>query len=229
MLGTQGKGGALLAVHQDFFHFLEACGGNHEAHGPAGASLGVVAAAGQAEAVHGHGGDSLLGDLKLDAGVDGPGLVLGHGEDGAGDQLLQLALGNPDGPAGVHVRQLRVIIGALGGDGEGGVACPDGHLVILVHHHGDGTLGESSDDVTEELGREDALAGVGHLGLHVVGDGGFHVIAGEAQTVSRPAEDTLDDGKAALGGHGAARNVQTLNQHIFFTGKTHTQFPFLYQ
>jgi hypothetical protein len=45
--------------------------------------------------------------------------------------------------------------------------------------------------------------------------------------VTCPAENAFDNGKAALLGNGTAGNIQTLNQHAFFTGKTHSNFPFL--
>ena len=41
------------------------------------------------------------------------------------------------------------------------------------------------------------------------------------------AEDALDDGKAALLSHGPAGDIQSGDQHAFFTGKTHSQDPFL--
>ena len=159
--------------------------------------------------------------------MDGTTLILRHGEDGAADHLLQLPLGDGHRPAGIHVGQLRVVVAVLRGDGEGGKARTDGHLVGLVHHHGDGPLGQPPDDVAEELGREDALAGIGDLGLDFVGNGGFHIIARQTNSQTRLAENPFDDGEAALLGHGAAGDIQALHQTVFFTGKSHSPFPFL--
>ena len=132
-----------------------------------------------------------------------------------------------DGTAVVDIRQLRVILGGFSGDGEGGIAGPDGDLVGLVHHYGDGTLRKAPDDIAEKLGREDAVAGVGDLRVDVIGDGGFHIVAGEAQAHAGPAEDALDDGKAAFLSHSPSRDIQARDQHAFFTSKTHSQVPFL--
>ena len=188
VLGSQGEKGGRFGVGEDFFHFLQSRGRHHEAQLPAGGLFGMVGPSCQAEAVHRHGGDGIGSDLEFHAVVDGPGLVVRHGEDGAGNQLLQLVLGDADGMAGAHVRQIRVFIGGFGADGEGGVAGTDGHPEIVVHHHGDAALGQAADDVAEELGRENALPVIGHVGGDLVGDGGFHIIAGEGQTRgARPA------------------------------------------
>ena len=160
--------------------------------------------------------------------MDGAGLILGHGEDGAADEGFQGVLGDADAAALAHIGQVGVIVGVFGGDGEGCEAGADGHLVGLVHHHGDRALGQPADDVAEELGGEDADAGIGDFRGDLIGDGGFHVVAGEAQHMTGPAEDALDDGEAGLLSHGAGGDIQSLNQHAFFTGKTHRQTPSLF-
>ena len=185
----------------------------------------MVGAPGQPEAVHRHGGDGIGGDLKFHAVVDGPGLVVRHGENGAGDQLLQLVLRDADGVAGAHIRQVGVLVGGFGADGKGGEAGADGHPVVVIHHHGDAALGKPADDVAEQSGRQHALAAVSHIGFDLIGDGGFHIVAGEGQTGTRPAEDALDGRQAALLSHRSARNIQPLQQGIFFTGKTHCNLP----
>ena len=184
---------------------------------------------GQTEAVHGNGGDGIVGDLEFDAGMNGPALIFGHGKDGAGDQILQFLLGKLHGTAAVDVGQLGVILGRLGGDGEGSVTGADGDFVILPHHHGDGTFRQAADDIAEELGRQNALAGVGNVGVDVVSDGGFHIITRQTQSDFRPAQDAFDDGKAALLSHRSASDIQSCYQHAFFTGKAHSQVPFLFK
>ena len=224
MLAAQGEAHGIVGIGEDFFHFLQARGGNHEAQVPSGGLLGVVGSPCQPEAVHGHGGDGIVGNLKLDAVVDGPGLVIRHGEDGAGDQLLQLILGDADGVAGADVGKVGVFVGRFCADGEGSVAGADGDLEVVVHHHGDGAFGQAADDVAEELG-QDALTAVADIGIDVIGDGGFHIVAGEGQTGTGPAEDTLDGAEGALLGHRPGGNVQSLKEGIFFTGKTHGGSP----
>ena len=183
--------------------------------------------AGQTEAIHSDGGDGGIGDLELHAGVDGAALIFRNGKQGAGNQLLQPVLGDPDGSALIHIGQLGVILGRFGGNGEGGVAGTDGDLEAVVHHHGDGAFRQTADDIAEELGRQDAVAGVGDFSFDLISNGSFHIIAGEGQVVTGPAQNTFDDGKAALGSNGPAGNIQALDQHAFFTGKTHSFFPFL--
>ena len=182
---------------------------------------------GQTEAVHGDGGNPVLLHLELDAGVNGPGLIFRHGKNRAGNHVFQGVLGDPDGFSRVDVRQVGVIVGRLGGNGERCITGPDGHLEALVHHHGHRSLRQAADDVAEEPGRQDALAGVGHVGGDQVADGRLHVIAGEAQAVSGPAENAFDGGKAALLCDGTARDIQAADQHTFFTGKAHIHSPCL--
>jgi hypothetical protein len=67
----------------------------------------------------------------------------------------------------------------------------------------------------------------GDFGIDLVGDGGFHVVARQAQAMAGPAEDTLQDREAALLSHGAGGNIQTRREHTFFTGKAHDRSPFL--
>ena len=227
MLGSQRECGIIVHIGQDLLHFLQAGGRHDEAQFTAGLLIRMETAAGQTEAVHGDGGDGGIGDLKLDTGMDGAALIFTDGKNRAGDQFLQLVLRDADGSAGVDIGQIGVIVSTLSGNGEGCVACTDGHLVALVHHNGDGAFGQAADNVAKELSGQDALAGVGDLSFHIIGNRGFHVIAGEADAQTCLAQDTFDGGQTALLGDGAACNVQALNQHTFFTGKTHIQFPFL--
>ena len=43
-----------------------------------------------------------------------------------------------------------------------------------------------------------------------------------------PAEDAFDDGKTGLLGHRSGSDVDGLDQHTFFTGKAHSEAPFLF-
>ena len=173
-------------------------------------------APGKPEPVHGHGGDGVIRYFKFHAGVDWPSLIFADSENGAGNQLLQLVLRDIDFPAVAHIRQLRIILGGLGGNGKGSVP-----FVVLVHHHGHRSLRQTADDIAEQLRREDALTHVGHVRVDFIGNGCFHIITGQAQSLSGLAEDSFDDGQAALLGDGTTRNVQSRDQHVFFTGKTH--------
>ena len=89
------------------------------------------------------------------------------------------------------------------------------------------TFGQTADDVAEKLCRQDTVTGIRYLSLDLVCDGSFHIITGQVQTHTCLAQDALDHGKTALLSHGTSCNVQTLYQHAFFTGKTHSQFPSL--
>ena len=159
--------------------------------------------------------------VKFHTGMNRATLILADGKNGAGNQLFQFVLRNMDCPSVTHVRQLRIILGGLGGNGKGSVPCPDGDFVVLVHHHGHRPLRQTADDIADQLRREDALPHVGHVRIDLIGDGGFHIITGEAQSLSGLAEDSFDDGQTALLGDGTTRNVQSRDQHVFFTGKTH--------
>ena len=82
-------------------------------------------------------------------------------------------------------------------------------------------------DIAKELGRQDAGTGFGDFRIDHISDSGFHIVTGQVQTRACLAQDAVDDGKTALLGDGTARNAEALNQHAFFTGKTHSQFPFV--
>ena len=228
VLGSQAEAGLIFTIGEDLFHFLQSCGRNHKAELAAGAIFGMPGPASQTEAVHGDGRDAVLLHLKLDAGVDGTALIFGHGENGTGNQFLQLILGNGNAAADADIRQLRIIVGILCGNGKGSVAGTDGNLVALVHHHGDGTLGEPADNVAKKSGRQDALTGIGHICVYDIGNTGFHIVAGKAQLLAGLAEDTLQDRQTAFRGYCPSGNIQTLNQQTFFTGKTHSRLPFLF-
>ena len=182
----------------------------------------------QTEAVHSHGGYGGIGNLKLHAVVDGPGLIVGHGKDGAGNQLLQFVLRNQNGPSVIHIGQLRIILGAFGRNGKGGKARPDGYLILgFVHHHGDGTLRQTPDNVAKELGRQNAGAGLHHISVNVIGNAGFHIVAGERDTVTSLAENAFNETQTALYSHRSGGYVESLQQCVFFTGKAHGKTSFL--
>ena len=185
----------------------------------------MIGTACQPEAIHRHSSDGIIGDLELHAVVDGACLVIRYGKDGAGDQLLEFVLRNADGVAAADIRQVGVFVGGFCADGKGGVAGADGHMVLLVHHNGDGPFGQTANDVTEQLG-EDALALVGHVGGNLIGNGSFHIIAGEGDAAASLTEDALDGGQSAFLRHGAPGNVQPLQEQAFFTGKSHIAVPF---
>ena len=184
-------------------------------------------AAGKTEAVHSHCGNGIVLHLEFHTGVDGSALVFRYGEDGAGDQLLQRGLGNIHTAALVHIGQLRIILGRLCGNSKGSVARPDGYLIIVVHHNSDGTFRQTADNIAEQLCRQDAVAGIMDLGVDVIGDGSFHIVAGQIQTVGGITQNALDSRQCALLGNGSAGNIQARDQHAFFTGKTHGKNSFL--
>ena len=227
MLAAQQEGGHFLGIRQDLFQLLQPLRGNHEIHLPGQPLFGVVGPTGQTEAVHGYGGDGGIGYLKFYAVVDRPGLVVGHGKDGSGDQLLELALGDLNGAAVVDVRQLRIVLGVFGRNGEGGEAGPDGDLEGRVNHHGDRPFRQAADNVAEELGRQDALAGFFDVGIDLIGNAGLHIITGEENTVSGSAQNALDQAQRAFDRYGTGRDIESLKQLIFFTGKAHARSSFL--
>ena len=65
----------------------------------------------QAESVHSHHGQALVGDLEQGAGVDGAALVGGDGEGRLFDHGPQQLLLDGDGKIVLHLGQLRIIGG----------------------------------------------------------------------------------------------------------------------
>ena len=185
----------------------------------------MIGAPCQPEAIHRHSSDGIIGDLELHAVVDGACLIVRHGEDGAGDKLFEFVLRNADGVAAADIRQVGVFVGGFCADGKGGVAGADGHMVLLVHHNGDGSFGQAANDVTEQLG-EDALALVGDIGGNLIGNGSFHIVAGKGDAAASLTENTLDGRQGAFLRHSAPGNVQPLQKQTFFTGKSHIAVPF---
>ena len=219
--GAQRKGSIVIRIREDLFHFLQSRSGNHKCQRSAGADLRMVSPACQTEAVHRNGGNGLVFHFKTNAGVDGTGLIFRNGEDGAGDQALQGILRDLNAATLAHVGQFGVIIGRFCRNGKGCKTCTDGNLVAFVHHHSDRTLGQTADDITKQLGRQNALAGIGDFRRDLIGDGSFHVVTGQTQTHSSPAENAFNHRQAGLLSHRTAGNIQSGNQNIFFTGKTH--------
>ena len=222
VLGADGERGITLSIGQNLFHFLQALGRNNEGQGPVHGIFGMESPAGQTETVNSNGRNHAFIYFKPDASVNGPALVIGNRENGAGNQILQRALGNIDAAAVAHIGQFRIIIGRLGGNGERRVTGPDGDLKIVIHHHGYRAFRHTADNITEELCRQYAGAGIGNLAVDKISNSGLHIIAGEAQTGTGFAKNTLDHRQAALLSNGTAGNIQALEKLTFFTGETHT-------
>ena len=227
MLAAQQEGGGILGIRQNLFQFLQALGRNDEAHLPAKPLLGVIGPPGQTEAVHGNGGHRGIGYLEFYAVVDRPGLIVGHREDGSGNQLLQPVLGNLDRPSVIDVGQLGVILGIFRGNGKGGEARPDGYLEGRIHHNGNRPFRQTADNVAEEFGGQDTFAGFSYIGFNIIGDAGLHIITCEGNTVSGSAQDALDQAQRAFDRYGTGRDIESLKQLIFFTGKAHARSSFL--
>ena len=188
----------------------------------------VPGAAGQPEAVHGDHGDGILRDLHQAAGLDGAGLIFGHGEDRAGDHGLQRGLRHGHAALAVDVRQLGIVLGIHGRDLEEGRACTDGDLLLVVDGDGDHLIRQLPDDIKEQASGHDARACLLDLGTDVDGDARFQIVARELQRDARPEKHALETGNGALLCDGAARNGQGRDQQRFFTGKLHNNTRFLY-
>ena len=95
VLIAEREGNGLVGILQNALDLLETGGGDDEFQGMVRCIFRVPGAAGQPEAVHGDHGDGILRDLHQAAGLDGAGLIFGHGEDRAGDHGLQRASARP--------------------------------------------------------------------------------------------------------------------------------------
>ena len=226
MLGAQRESSLFIGIGEDLFHFLQCLGRHNKAHGSADGAFGVPSAASQTETVHSDGGNRAFLHFELDTGVDGTALIFRNRKNGAGDHLLQRSLGDMNSTAVIHLGQLRIILSAFCADGKGSISAADGNLKAFVHHHSHRPLGQTANDITKKSGRENAGTGFGDLCINMIGNGSFHIVAGELQIIFCIAENTFQNGQAALLSYGSACNIQALNQHTFFTGKTHIHFPF---
>ena len=177
--------------------------------------------AGKAEAVHRNGRNSSIFHLELNTGVNGSALIFGNGKNRSVDQLLEGSLGDPHTSAASNLRQLRIVLCRLSGNGEGGVAGTDGDLIIFIHYHSYRTLRQTADNIAKQLSRNHTFAGFCYLCLDFINNCSFHIIAGQAQTTACSAQNTLNGRKTALLGNSSAGDIQTGYKHIFFTGKAH--------
>ena len=113
MARTEGEDRRFVSIVQNLFHFTQGVGGHDKFQKPARGFCGMIAAPGQAEAVHRHHGDGVVFHLDEAAGQNGPGQILGDGEQRAGNELSQFPLGNGDSVGELHVRQLRIVLGVI--------------------------------------------------------------------------------------------------------------------
>ena len=140
----------LVGILQNALDLLETGGGDDEFEGMVRCIFRVPGAAGQPEAVHGDHGDGILRDLHQAAGLDGAGLIFGHGEDRAGDHGLQRGLRHGHAALAVDVRQLGIVLGIHGRDLEEGRARTDGDLLLVVDGDGDHFVRQLPDDIKEQ-------------------------------------------------------------------------------
>ena len=218
---AQGHLHRFVGIGADLFHLAEGGAGGHEAEGPAVDALHRLPPEGQAEPVHRDHGEPALADLKEGAGMDGTGLVGGHGEEGLADHITESILLNGEAELVLHLRQLRVVRGAEGGDVKGGVAAGQADVELVVggkNHH---IVRQAADDVTEEAGVDYQLAALLDLRADLGADAGLHVVAGDSKGRIGLEQQPLQGGDGAFGGDSPGCRVDGGLEQGFFTGETH--------
>lgn len=108
----------LRPYRRGFFRFLQRCGRHDEFERPPDRFLRFPAAQRQPVAVDGDDRNRGILNLKQAAGMDGAGLIFADGKAGAADHGFQLVLRQADPLVGLDLRQLRVILGGHGRDGN---------------------------------------------------------------------------------------------------------------
>ena len=146
----------------------------------------------QPETVHSNSRNGVFFHFKLYTGVNGTALIFGNGKNCAVDQVFHRHLGNTNALSVANVRQFRIIVGRFCGNGKGSITCANGNLIIFVNNNGNQTFRQSADNIAKQLCRQYAFAHIGNLCIDQIGDGGLHIVTGEAQAVSGSAQNTFN-------------------------------------
>ena len=181
----------------------------------------LLGALGQTVAVHAHQRQHILADLKESAGVDGAGVVGGHGEDGLVDHAAQDVLGDGDVVHAVHVGHLGEIRRVDADEVKFTAAALDRDVHVLVGAETDDAVGQAAQHLAQEAGAHDDGAALRHVGLHAGVDALAQVVAGHAQAQIGLQQQPLQRGDGALRGGGTGGNRAGLLQQIFLTEKIH--------
>ena len=211
----------VVGVGAYFLYLIQGGAGGHELEGPAVDVLQRFAAQRQTEAVHRHHGQSLVADLKQGAGVDGTGLIDGNSKAGLVDHGLQRPLLQCDGELVVHLRQLRIVVGAEAGKLEAGIAAVQLHVELVVCLKGHHIIRQAADHLAEQSGVQHDVPCLGHCGLYRGAYAGLHIIAGQPQSLAALQQDTLQRRDGAFSRHRPRHCGHRLLYKCLFTGKFH--------
>ena len=88
-------------------------------------------------------------------------VLLGHGEGGTFDQLLQAGLGHADTLGGFHFVHRGEVIGRQGGQGEPAAPGLHGHLLAALADRDPAAIGQCAHDLEQLAGRDGRLAVLG--------------------------------------------------------------------
>ena len=110
MPGAQGKGCIFIGILENLLQLPQCRRGADKAQASALGIVDLLPAQSQTKTVYGHHGDVLGRNLKFAAGLNGTGLILTDGENGAGDHILQDILGHINGLVKLDIRQIGIII-----------------------------------------------------------------------------------------------------------------------
>ena len=221
MLGAHGDLHRVVRIAADPLNIRKGGAGDHEAAILHPGVLQLLAALGQAVAVHGNQGQLLILHLKEGTGVDGAHVVIRHGEDGLVDHAAQDLLGQGYGIEHVHHRHFRIVLRADAHEVIFALSALYLDAVVIVHGNGHDPVGHTADHLAEETGADHDGAGLDHVRLQIGIDPFFQVVAGDLHVVLGFDQQPFQRGNGALGrrragGNGAGRLQQTL-----FTGKFH--------
>lgn len=147
--------------------------------------------------------------------MDGTGLIFADGEARAADHGLELALRQVDALFGVDLRQLRIVFGRHGRNGEGGDPAADGDLEVFVDRDGDRIVRQLADDIEEESRRHDARAGLLDVRVNGDGDARLEIITGKRQLDTCADIDSLERRNGALLCDGTGGDGDGADQRIF--------------
>ena len=161
---AQGHGGQIFHISADVLDLVEGAARRHEGEGAAVDLFQGFPPDSQAESVHSHHGQALVGDLEQGAGVDGAALVGGDGEGRLFDHGPQQLLLDGDGKIVLHLGQLRIIGGGETQDVKIRIAAGEVDHLFFIRGKGDDVVRHPADDVAEQAGVQDDLAGFGHIG-----------------------------------------------------------------
>ena len=126
----------------------------------------------------------------------------------------------------LHLGKLGIIRSGEAGDIKVCVAAGNMNGELIIRCENDDVIGHAADDITEETGVQNNVAGGLDLRRDGGADAGLHIVAGDGEIFTHVEQQALQRGDGAFGGNGPGCYVDgALEQNLFAAELDHRWLP----